>query len=160
MGAWGSGPYDNDTAADWFFELKEIGLYDLIERGLNSDSYEEQRAAAWLVQRLAITAYVYDVNLIDEHRKLAVEKLQSILNNKGWLETWVDSDETITELKQQIHEIENPESSPGLMEKICGLGVPDEGTPDETMMDVLNKSMEESGFTVRKPGQINEEKDC
>lgn len=67
MGSWGYGPYDGDTPADWFFELKDIGLYDLIEKGFNSKSYQIQRAAAWLVQRLAVSAFVYDVNIIAEH---------------------------------------------------------------------------------------------
>lgn len=125
MGSWGYGPYDNDSAADWFYGLEDTGLYDLIERGLNSNDYHEQRAAAWLVQRLAITAYVYDINKMDDHRKLAVEKLQTILNDQMWIDTWRDTDEIIAELKQQIHEIENPNASPGLMEKIYSLGVPD-----------------------------------
>jgi len=119
MGAWGEGPYDNDTAADWFYHLDKIGLYSLIEEGLNSKWDEEVRAAAWLVQRLAVSAYVYNVDKLDAHRELAVSKLKAMLDNQDYLDCWVDEESIRKELEQQIHEIENPESSPGLLERIA-----------------------------------------
>lgn len=143
MGAWGSGPYDNDSAADWFFGLGEIGLYDLIERGLKDGGYNEQRAAAWLVQRLAISPYVYDVYLIDEHRELAVEKLKDILDDQDWLDSWRDPDETIAEIKQQIDEIEDSIASPGLIEQMRDLDdVPDKGVPNVEVAETLDDAVD------------------
>ena len=120
MGSWGYGPYDNDNAADWFCNLDTTGIYVFIEKGLNSNCYQEQRAAAWMVQRLAETAYVYSIDKIDEHRKLAVEKLQAMLKDSEWINDWRNPDKIVSEIKKQIDEIENPNASPGLMEKICG----------------------------------------
>lgn len=117
MGAWGTGPYDNDSAADWFFDLAKTGIYAMIEHGLNSNSYYEQRAAAWLVQRLAVSAFVYDTYKIDEHRNLALDKLQAMLKDQEWIDSWSRPEEIIAELEKQIYEIENPNASPGLVEK-------------------------------------------
>ena len=119
MGAWGEGPYDNDTAADWFYGLESTGIYALIESGLASNDYYEQRAAAWLVQKLAESAYVYNVDKIDEHRRVAVEKLQGILNDDEWLDCWRDRNVVEESIRNQINEIQNPNASPGLMEKMC-----------------------------------------
>lgn len=119
MGAWGEGPYDNDTAADWFYGLDNTGIYDFIESGLNSEDYYEQRAAAWLVQRLAESVYVYNLDKFDKHRKLAVERLTNILNDNDWLNSWRDRDLVEESLRSQIDAIENPKASPGLIEKIC-----------------------------------------
>ena len=119
MGAWGEGPYDNDTAADWFYGLKDTGIYNFIESGLNSTDYDEQRAAAWLVQRLAESVYVYDLDKFDEHRELAVKKLTNILNDNEWLGTWRDRDSIEESLRSQINAIENPNASPGLIERMC-----------------------------------------
>lgn len=105
MGAWGYGPYDNDTAADWFFGLTDTKLYDFIDKGLSSKSCDEQRAAAWLVQRLAVSAFVYDVNLIDSHVKCAIDKLEIMLADNDWLDQWRDRAQIINEIKAQRDEL-------------------------------------------------------
>lgn len=118
MGAWGTGAYDNDTAADWFYGLQDCGLFDLIDKGLNSEYDDEVRAAAWLVQRLGVSAMVYDADKLGKHKKLAINKLTVLLNNSEYTGCWVDEDEIKASLKKQIDEIENPDSSPGLLEKM------------------------------------------
>jgi len=113
MGSWDYGPCDNDSAADWFYKVGDIGLYDLVERGLNSENYYEQRAAAWLIQKLG-TAFVYDVYKLDEHKKLATSKLRSILKDQEWIDGWNDSNKIIDSIEQQIYEIEGSNTLPKL----------------------------------------------
>ena len=131
MGSWGEGPLDGDTPADWFFNLKEIGLFDLIEEGLNSNDYQIVRAAVWLFAKLGESAFVYDVYVIDEHRDLALKKLEEILADEDWLNTWRDPEAVRHSLREQIREVEKP-MLPGLMSKIAEhLGAPDVETEEE-----------------------------
>src|SRR5262244_1427890 len=63
MGAWGTGIFDNDTACDWAYDLKEASDLSLIERALDNvlnvgaeyldaTEAEEALAAAEAVARL------------------------------------------------------------------------------------------------------------
>jgi len=49
MGAWGEGPFDNDSAADLATDLEKKTIYEVIEAGLASTDPYEQRFVAWLV---------------------------------------------------------------------------------------------------------------
>ena len=106
MGAWGYGPLDNDTGADWMYGLSEIGLFDLIESGITSSSYDEARAAIWLFQQLSVSAYVYDVDRMDGHRDLAIKKIQEILNDSDWLEAWDSQSEVEAGLKSTLSQLQ------------------------------------------------------
>ena len=81
MGAWGTKPWDNDSAADWFGDMFDsTGLARLVEKTLNSDvedAHEEIRAAAHVLAILCRT-YVWPVNDIDRHLALGVAKLEEI----------------------------------------------------------------------------------
>lgn len=102
MGAWGEGPIDNDTAADWFSSLKNTGIYALIEEGLRSSNYDEIRAAAFLLERIGIN-YVYDIDLLDRDKDLAREALKRILKDEEWLGTWAVCDVCVErEIKSSI----------------------------------------------------------
>jgi hypothetical protein len=81
MGAWGTTPWDNDGAADWFAELFETtGLAKRVEETLNEDpedAAEEIRAAAHVLTALG-RVYIWPVEHLDRHLKLAVQKLEAI----------------------------------------------------------------------------------
>lgn len=104
MGAWGTGPYDNDTAADWFFKITEKAAPDLIAEGLESESYEEVRAAAWLLQQIGYN-YVYPLGLLDEHKQLAIKKLSTIVQDKDWIGSWKEPQIVYSSIMAQIYDL-------------------------------------------------------
>lgn len=82
MGAWGRQPWENDGAADWYAELFETTrLAEQVEKTLQTEDveeyHEEIRAAAYLLVALG-RVYIWPVEDLDRHLKLAVEKLEAI----------------------------------------------------------------------------------
>ena len=82
MGAWGKAPWDNDDAADWFGDLfATTKLADRVETTLKMEDVEEYagriRAAAYLLIALG-RVYVWPVDDLDRHLRLAIEKLEAI----------------------------------------------------------------------------------
>jgi len=104
MGHWGVGPYDNDTAADFMFDLPKKPITELIERGLNSTSYEEIRAAAWLLQQVGYN-YTYPLGMLEEHLQLAVDKLSAMAADTEWIESWRDPKAIHASILKQIFEL-------------------------------------------------------
>ena len=106
MGAWGEGPLDNDSSADWFGDLMEkTKLPDHVEKALRSDRYPDVRAAAWLLEKIGFT-FVYDADELDNHLKLAIERLRSIRSDDDWINGWTDSAVIKRELDKQIEMLE------------------------------------------------------
>jgi hypothetical protein len=82
MGAWGSGPFDNDDAADWFGGLFEkTKLAARVEKALNTKDLEDEygivRAAAFVVVQLGHN-FVWPVDDLDRHLQLAIDKLEEV----------------------------------------------------------------------------------
>jgi hypothetical protein len=82
MGAWGSAPWDNDLAADWFGELMEATqLARHVEKTLKIRDLEEYspeiRAAAYVLIALGHN-YIWPVDDLDRHLKLAISKLKAM----------------------------------------------------------------------------------
>ncbi len=118
MGAWGTGPFDNDDAADWSAELEEAGdplafvgeTFAVVE---SSEEYVESpdaacaiAAAAWLASGLpgtpvAPSGYAPDVpppidrTAIDPLLDRAVVVLQRVLGEESeWRELWDEVENT------------------------------------------------------------------
>lgn len=83
MGYWDYKPWDNDEGADWFIEfMDKTQLCKFVESSLNADVKENAatvRAAASVLIMLGRN-YVWDVETIDQHLTLAIQKLQEILD--------------------------------------------------------------------------------
>lgn len=82
MGAWGTAPWDNDAAADWFGDLfAATKLAARVEKTLKKKDIEEYageiRAAAYVLVALG-RVYVWPVDDLDRHLRLAIEKLEAI----------------------------------------------------------------------------------
>ena len=81
MGVWGTNPWDNDSAADWFGDMFEsTKLAEHVERTLESDAeecHEEIRAAAHVLALMCRT-YIWPVDDIDRHLALGVARLTEI----------------------------------------------------------------------------------
>ncbi|MCU7371642.1 DUF4259 domain-containing protein [Paucibacter sp. O1-1] len=81
MGTWGPAAWDNDSAADWFADMfEETGLAEFVQRTLEQDpedSPDEIRAAAHVLVALGRT-YIWPVDQLDDHLKLAIARLETI----------------------------------------------------------------------------------
>lgn len=82
MGAWGTAAWDNDDAADWFGELfTSTKLAQRVEKALKTKDVEEYagkiRAAAYMLVVLG-RVYIWPVEDLDRHLRLAIEKLEAI----------------------------------------------------------------------------------
>jgi hypothetical protein len=64
MGAWGSGPFENDDAADWAWELEEaqdhVILRDTLQGALDETGYLELPEGANAVAAVAVVATAID----------------------------------------------------------------------------------------------------
>lgn len=125
MGAWSTGPLDNDTAADFMAGvMRKSKLPKIIEKGLKGKCPEEVRAAAVMLEHVGYS-YMYDVDVLDKHLILAVEKLQDILENKVWVESWNYPANARLAIREQILKLvkrfgdERLLNSTGLMEAIA-----------------------------------------
>lgn len=108
MGAWGTDPWDNDTAADWFGEiLTGNPLVDRVDEALRDGESEETYAALWTVAQLA-RVYVWPISRLDATLRLAVGAADAILAHEDpdeMLELWEDNPElvaTLTSLRAEI----------------------------------------------------------
>jgi hypothetical protein len=81
MGTWDAAPWDNDAAADWFGDLfDQTGVAMRVEETLLLDpqeAHEEIRAAAAMLLFLGRT-YVWPIDDLDRHLKLAIKRLEEI----------------------------------------------------------------------------------
>lgn len=93
MGAWGTDPWDNDTAADWFGDLWDaVPIVGPVHAGLTSEESDEVVAALWLTVQLC-RVYVWPVARMDETLDLAIGAAAAILAGEdpdGHLERWED----------------------------------------------------------------------
>jgi hypothetical protein len=81
MGAWGMEPWENDGAAEWFGDVMENSDLPLMVEAalvLDADEYSEDiRAAAYVLLSLG-RVFIWPVDKLDEHLKLAIDKLRQI----------------------------------------------------------------------------------
>ena len=102
MGAWGEGPYDNDTAADWLHEVfEETGFCERVIAGLATGRPDIVRAAAWVVGVLG-EVYVWPIDRLDDDRAEACRALEGLLADEEWMGTWGDRARAEAALRAQL----------------------------------------------------------
>jgi hypothetical protein len=104
MGAWGTRPYDNDTAADWFGNVLQPvsdSIEELLNRPVDESHYDEYRAAAWLLIKIGRN-FVYDTFRRDDHLSRLHDRLQTIRADQGWMDGWRDSEDIKGEMDEII----------------------------------------------------------
>lgn len=117
MGAWGTGPFDNDDAADWFLELEELDdSHQLLLETLDAvdgdaDAIDASRAVAaigWLLSGLhdsldaRTVTHVAPPKLTAATRWAATRAIDQMLGQESeWRNLWEDAgeDEPIRQLK-------------------------------------------------------------
>jgi len=104
MGAWDKLPWDNDGAADWFSELfQKTKLANHVEETLKrdvSDSHEEIRAAASVLLFLGRN-YIWPVQDLDRHLKLAADRLEEVSR----VDVIAEEPEVVAEIRAEIQEL-------------------------------------------------------
>ena len=91
MGTWGTEPWDNDIAADWFHILFR-SIPDTVIEGLRDSSSDIQVAALWTCIQLC-RVYVWDIDRLTETLQLAVETADRILaGHNGYLKKWEEDE--------------------------------------------------------------------
>lgn len=56
MGAWGTGPYDNDTAADNLYDLALL-ITPMLTKWVEGGHLHDVRTACWVISQLGVSAY-------------------------------------------------------------------------------------------------------
>ena len=113
MGAWGTAAWDNDDAADWFGDLfAATKLAARVEKTLKKKDIEEYagqiRAAAYMLVALG-RVYIWPVDDLDRHLKLAIEKLEAISELDDY-----QGDPTIAaEIAELQSRLQAPDAEPG-----------------------------------------------
>jgi hypothetical protein len=108
MGAWGTRPYDNDTAADWFAGATAgmvSEITNLLQKPISDQYYDEYRAAAWILTKIGRN-YVYDSLLLDNHLAGIHERLKTMRRDTGWIATWRNPTEIQADLDDLIQQVE------------------------------------------------------
>ncbi|MEZ6188624.1 MAG: WGR domain-containing protein [Planctomycetota bacterium] len=102
MGAWGTGPLDNDNVADWFAEVFDrTGFREALTEGLSSGHPDAVRGAAWAIARLA-KVYVWPIDHLDEDRIAAAAGLLRLQQDADWLASWDEPREVKAELAKEL----------------------------------------------------------
>lgn len=108
MGAWGTRPYDNDTAADWFIGLLKPAanqIEDLLNRPVDDSHYDEYRAAAWFLTKIGRN-FVYPTAMLGNHLSKLHDRLQTMRADDTWLSTWFKRDEIEAEMDELIQQLQ------------------------------------------------------
>ena len=83
MGAWGAGPFDNDTALDWFTELEEETSFSAIRSKIEevvTDDYLEADVTSEAIASIAILAAIKmnDHRLVPEFESSSLDSLRDL----------------------------------------------------------------------------------
>ncbi len=86
MGTWGTGPFDNDDAAEFIGSLKADLGSKLQDSRFSDDEGEraEGRAALGALTALHRAGYVVSPNAFDDGQRL----LETMLDDKMWISQW------------------------------------------------------------------------
>ncbi|MFM1730724.1 DUF4259 domain-containing protein [Prescottella soli] len=110
MGAWGSAPWHNDAAADWFGDVFggidiDARIGDALE---HDDDYDRVRAACYLLAVLGrSTVWPGDLERLDGHLERGVELLTEMIEPESeFRELWEDDPEVIEAVRVEIAELE------------------------------------------------------
>lgn len=92
-----------------------------------TDDPLETRAAIWLFLQTGYV-YVYPIDLLHQHLKLAHRRLTDLLEDRQWLAGWSDPQDVIDSIEQQLAEVE---------ERMRDQGLPDQATLLEKIYETM-----------------------
>lgn len=105
MGSWEYGPFDNDDASDFWYEIRRAkNPMKALEKHLKNDNcgHElQRRAAAAFVQFLL----KFDRRSLQRQKKMALEALRELRNNESFISDWKDSRAIKRRLNKEIKDL-------------------------------------------------------
>ena len=116
MGGWGSRPWQNDEAADWFHEFwKPRDIAFLINEINNFDEKQERydsfRAASYVLQAFG-SPYMWPAQhreILKELLDKSIDVLEKMINppsdDWGFLDMWGNNQEVIDSVRDQINQL-------------------------------------------------------
>lgn len=136
MGAWDTGPRENDTALD--HELHIFGCDGRDDIGPQEP--DEWRYVAWLLTQL-------DPNFprLKDRVDQSLKRLNQLLDDHEWLDRWNDPEAIEASIRGQIEELEKIMTRPG---EFDALGVDGEPVPE------LAPSLRELGQVKKRRGEL------
>jgi hypothetical protein len=97
VGTWGTQPWENDEAADWFGSLwVGTDVVERVDRGLEATSGQVALAAVWLCVQLC-RVYVWPIDSYEDTLARAVRAVDRLLageDEDGLLDMWDDAEVT------------------------------------------------------------------
>jgi hypothetical protein len=102
MGAWGSEVFENDSACDFMCNI-EKSIEKLVRKKKLVFDHADIRASAEVVIKMS-SIYHFNEYMLESLK----EKLELILNDKQWIDSWIDSKDRSyvkSDLSRQIREI-------------------------------------------------------
>uniref|UniRef100_UPI003A85D559 hypothetical protein n=1 Tax=Leucobacter sp. BZR 635 TaxID=3378705 RepID=UPI003A85D559 len=110
MGAWGSAPWHNDAAADWFgdvFAGIDIDAH-ITDAFQYDDDYDRVRAACYLLAVLGHSAvWPGELEQLDDHLERGIELLNDMVEpGSDFRELWEDDSEVVLAVRPEIAELE------------------------------------------------------
>lgn len=113
MGVWGTQPWENDTAADWFIDFGKSIDIKLIEKTLNMfnkdirSTYHQTRAVAHILECIAEN-YVWPGKYEDLFQILekALDNLNVILNDQEFINSWLHQEDRVQIIESLNSQIE------------------------------------------------------
>lgn len=108
MGAWGTDPWDNDAAADWFSSLfAGINVEGRVISGLEDENPDRSRAAAYLLSVLG-RPYVWPGDPIRLGQLLdsAIERMESLAADKEYLANYEDGEALLISIANLVSELQ------------------------------------------------------
>ncbi|GAA1413374.1 hypothetical protein AUR04nite_31180 [Glutamicibacter uratoxydans] len=106
MGAWGTSPWDNDDAADWFADFFDSVDVDarITAAFEDEDEHDQIRAACYMLNVLGRT-YVWpgDLDALDSLLERGKELLSTMLEEGSeFRELWEDDEEVLAAVEEEL----------------------------------------------------------
>jgi len=99
MGAWGERPFENDVALDWIAPVRLTLTRNKILKALSTtDEYEKNYLIRAAARKMLIP-------FLRKDYELAVEKLQEVLNDEEWINSWKSPKKIREEINKQIADL-------------------------------------------------------
>ena len=98
MGAWGYGPFDNDSSLDWISYFINCKTFTKLVKQKDPDPNELRAAAAIIIQLHKVYDLWFDQQDIDK----LISHLEDVINDDEWFESWVSAKDA-KGIKKEIH---------------------------------------------------------
>ena len=108
MGAWGTEPWDNDAAADWFTSFfRGIDVDSRISAALEDENADVTRAVAFLLSVLG-RPYTWpgEPSMLGDHLDRAISRMESLAVDKDYLAQYTDPEHLLDSIANLVSDLQ------------------------------------------------------